>query len=206
MTFQEGLNQANKATQKVVEANQLVIDAIMNAFLFRWQWWIALILMIVPWIIWFIFRNRDSSARLFSAGLLVMVISEILDNVGVTFGKWAYPVKVVPVATLSFSYRLSVLPVFVMLLLQYKPHFNPYIKAIIFGGLGAFVGLPLLSMIDLYKKMDWAYTYSFFILTFLYLLAHLFCRMNSFDKMQMDNIEEAESKFNFNFMRRKEKI
>jgi hypothetical protein len=126
MTYQEGLNQIDKATQKMTEANQLIVESIMNAFLFTWQWWVALAMMVIPWVIWGIFRNRESSARIFSAGLLVMVLSEILDTVGVSFGKWAYPVKLVPVATINFSFRLSVLPVFIMLLLQYKPGFNPY--------------------------------------------------------------------------------
>lgn len=78
MTFQEGLDQINQGTQKLVEANTLIVDAIMSAFLFTWQWWIAAAMIIVPWTIWFIFRNRESSARLFSAGLLVMVLSESL--------------------------------------------------------------------------------------------------------------------------------
>ncbi|MFJ5763601.1 CBO0543 family protein [Neobacillus sp. NPDC093182] len=103
-------------------------------------------MLIVPWIIWWIFRNQESTARLFFAGLLVMVLSEILDAVGVSFGKWSYPVKVIPVATIKFPFRLSVLPVFVMLLLQFKPSFNPYIKAIFFGGLSAYVGMPMMAM------------------------------------------------------------
>ncbi|MEH7156342.1 CBO0543 family protein [Neobacillus drentensis] len=184
MTYQEGLNQIDKATQQLTDANKLVVEAIMNAFLFTWQWWVALAMMVIPWVIWGIFRNRESSARIFSAGLLVMVLSEILDTVGVSFGKWAYPVKLVPVATINFSFRLSVLPVFLMLFLQYKPYVNPYIKAIIFGGLGAYAGLPALAMIDLYKKIDWAYTYSFFILTLFYLIAHWFSRRKTFEKIK----------------------
>jgi hypothetical protein len=151
--------------------------------LFTWQWWIALTMIVVPWIIWGICRNRESSARIFSAGLLIMVLSEILDTFGVSFGKWAYPVKVVPVSTINFSFRLSVLPVVLMLFLQFKPRFNPYIKAIIFGGFGAYIGMPILAMIDLYQKIDWAYTYSFFILTAFYLLAHWFSQMNTFKKI-----------------------
>lgn len=184
MTYQEGLEQIDKATQTITEANQLIVETIMNAFLFTWQWWIALAMTIVPWIIWGIFRNRESSTRIFSAGLLVMVLSEILDTIGVSFGRWAYPVKIIPVATLNFPFRLCTLPVFVMLLLQFKPHFNPYIKAVFFGGIGAYVAMPLLTMIDLYKKIDWAYTYSFFILTSIYLLAHWFSRINTFEKIK----------------------
>jgi hypothetical protein len=187
MTYLEGLNQIDKVTQKITEANQLTVEAIMNAFLFTWQWWIALAMMIVPWIIWMTFRDRKNSARIFSAGLLVMVLSETMDAIGVSFGKWTYPVKVIPVATVSFSFRLSVLPVLVMLLLQFKPRFNQYIKAIFFGGLGAYGGLPLLDGIDLYKKIDWSLTYSFIILTLIYLLAHWFSRRNSFEEINKNS-------------------
>ncbi|MFS0777856.1 CBO0543 family protein [Neobacillus sp. 3P2-tot-E-2] len=184
MNYQEGLKQVDKATKMITEANQLIVETVMNAFLFTWQWWTAFAMIVAPWIIWGILRNRESSARLFSAGLLVMVLSEILDTFGVSYGKWAYPVKVVPVATINFSYRLSVLPVFVMLLLQYKPNFNPFIKAVFFGVLGAYVGMPALAKIDLYKKIDWSFTYSFLILTSFYLLAHWFSRSKAFEKVE----------------------
>ncbi|WP_228552396.1 CBO0543 family protein [Gracilibacillus salitolerans] len=187
MTYQEGLDQIDKATQKMTEANQLTIESVMDAFLFTWQWWIALTMMIVPWIIWAIFRDRKNSALIFSAGLLIMVISEILDAFGVSYGKWAYPIKVIPLATVSFSFRLSVLPVFAMLLLQFKPQFNPFIKAIIFGGFGAYAGLPLLGMMDLYKKIDWSLTNSFIILILMYLLAHWFSRRASFEEINKNN-------------------
>ncbi|WP_203553506.1 hypothetical protein [Bacillus sp. B15-48] len=65
-------------------------------------------------------------------------------------------------------------------MVQYKPRVNPFIKAIIFGGFGAFVGLPLLTILDLYKRIDWSLAYSFIILTFMYLLAHWFSLRNSF--------------------------
>lgn len=184
MTYQEALEQIDKATQKLTEANQLIVEAIMKGFLFTWQWWIAVAMIVVPWVVWGIVRNRESSARIFSAGLLMMVLSEILDTVGVSFGKWAYPVKVIPVATINFSFRLSVLPVILMLFLQFKPQFNPYLKAVLFGTIGAYVGMPTLNMIDLYKKMDWAYTYSFFILIAFYLLAHWFSQRNTFEKIK----------------------
>ena len=184
MTYQDGLEQVDKATQKLTESNQLYVEAIMNGLLFSWQWWIALGMLIVPWVLWGIFRNKESSARIFSAGLLMMVLSEILDTMGVSFGKWAYPVKVIPVATINFSFRLSLLPVLLMFFLQIKPQFNSLIKAVLFGGFGAYIGLPLLGMIDLYKKVDWAYTYSFFILLIFYLFAHWYSRRDTFEQIK----------------------
>lgn len=183
MTYEEALNQIDKATKKITEATHLTTESVMDTFLFTWQWWIALAMMIVPWIVWLVLRDRKKSARIFSAGLLVMIISEIMDAFGVSFGKWAYPVKIIPIATVSFSFRLSVVPVIVMLLLQFKPRFNAYIKAVLFGGFSAYVGLPLLAYLDLYKRIDWSLTYSFFILTLIYLLAHWFSRRNSFEQI-----------------------
>ncbi|TRZ40698.1 hypothetical protein CEQ21_03095 [Niallia circulans] len=143
-------------------------------------------MIIIPWFVWFFIRDKNSSGRLFAGGLLVMVMSEILDTVGVMFGSWSYPIKVLPVATINFSFRLSVLPVIVKLLLQYKPKINPFIKAIGFGAFGSFIGLPLLSMIDLYKKLQWEYTYSFIIMTVFYLVSHLFVYKCKFTEIKQE--------------------
>lgn len=181
MTFQEGLKQVEKANKIIVHANELIVDATINAFLFTWSWWVALAMLIVPWVLWAIFRNRESSARLLFVGFIIMILSTNLDGIGVDYGKWTYPVKVIPLPTISYSFRYSVIPVTIMLLLQYKPHVNPFIKAFLFGVFGAFVGMPIMTMLDLYKKVDWAYTYSFLILTSLYLIAHWFSRRKSFE-------------------------
>jgi hypothetical protein len=95
-----------------------------------------------------------------------------LDLIGVENGKWTYSVRVLPSADVSFPFRFSLLPVTVMFFLQFKPNVNPFLKAIIFGGLGAYIGMPIMAMLDMYRKIDWAYTYSFFILTSMYLVAH----------------------------------
>lgn len=181
MTFQEGLKQVEKANKTIVDANELIVDATMNAFLFTWSWWIALAMLVVPWFLWAIFRKRESSARLLFAGFIIMLLSTYLDGIGVDFGKWTYPVKVIPLPTISYSFRNSVIPVTIMFLIQFKPHINPFYKALGFGAFGAYVGMPIMSMLDLYKKVDWAYTYSFFILTALYLVGHWFSRRKSFE-------------------------
>lgn len=63
----------------------------MNASLFTWHWLVAL-----AWIIWMILRERKISVRIFSAGLLLMIISEIMDAIGVSLGKWLYLSKLYP--------------------------------------------------------------------------------------------------------------
>ncbi|MGN7398588.1 CBO0543 family protein [Cytobacillus praedii] len=144
MTFQEGLKQVEKANKTIVDANELIVDATMNAFLFTWSWWIALAMLVVPWFLWAIFRKRESSARLLFAGFIIMLLSTYLDGIGVDFGKWTYPVKVIPLPTISYSFRNSVIPVTIMFLIQFKPHINPFYKALGFGAFGAYVGMPII--------------------------------------------------------------
>jgi hypothetical protein len=184
MTFQDGLKQVEKGTELIKDGNHLVIDATLNAFLFTWQWWIAVAMLVVPWVLWGIFRKKENSARLLFAAFVVMGISTTVDAIGVEHGKWAYPVKAIPIPTISYSFRYSLIPVCTMFLLQYKPNVNPFIKAIFFAAFSAYIGMPLMALVDMYKKIDWAYTYSFFIILLLYLVAHWFSRRKSFGPLQ----------------------
>ncbi|WP_436375914.1 CBO0543 family protein [Cytobacillus sp. BC1816] len=183
MTFQEGLNQLDKTNKIITNANKLIADVNLNTFLFTLSWWAALAMLLVPWILWAFFRKKESSARLLFAAFITMIISTTIDGLGVDFGKWAYPVKVIPIPTISYSFRYGIVPVAIMFLIQFKPNINPIVKAVLFGGFGAFVGMPIMSILHLYKKIDWAYTYSFFILVLLYLIAHWFSRRSSFEKI-----------------------
>jgi hypothetical protein len=183
MTFQEGIRQIEKGSELIKKGNHLVLDATLNGIMFSWQWWIAVAMLIIPWLVWAIFRKKESSARLLFSAFIMMGISTTIDALGVEHGKWAYPVKAIPIPTISYSFRYSLIPVLTMFLLQYKPRFNPFIKAIIFGGFSAYIGMPLMSLIHMYKKIDWAYTYSFFIISCLYLVAHWFSRRKSFEQL-----------------------
>lgn len=183
MTFEDGLQQVEKANKLIMKANQMITDAHMKAFLFTWIWWVSLAMLILPWILWIVFRKKESTARLLFASFIIMLLSSTLDSVGVDHGKWMYPIKVIPLPTISYSFRYSLLPVLTMFFLQFKPNIKPFVKAIIFGGLGAYVGMPIMSKIHLYQKVDWAYTYSFFILVVMYLLAYWSTRSKSFEQI-----------------------
>lgn len=43
--------------------------------LFTWQWWIGVALTIVPWLLWIIFRKKESTLRFLTVGFFVMFIS-----------------------------------------------------------------------------------------------------------------------------------
>ncbi|MEI2467085.1 hypothetical protein V8V74_22895, partial [Niallia taxi] len=77
------------------EAHSHLQDIWADHILFSFGWWTSLFMTIIPWIIWLIFRNKESSARLLLAGLWAMFISTWLDYVGVTLGLWRYYNKLV---------------------------------------------------------------------------------------------------------------
>ncbi|RSD28877.1 hypothetical protein EJA10_03560 [Mesobacillus subterraneus] len=145
-------------------------------------------MLTVPWVLWAIFRKKDSTARLLSAALVVIFLSSILDAYGVDRGKWSYPVKVIPLPTISYSFRYSVVPVTIMFLIQYKQNIHPVIKGILFGGVSAYIGMPIMEQLHLYKQIDWKYTYSFLMLAIMYLIADWFSKRESFRRIE-DKIE-----------------
>lgn len=209
MNLEEGLSKAEQAGNKIVEANHMVTDAIMNNFLFTWRWWVLVGFLVLPWALWAIVRDKKSTARLLLPGFFVMVVAAILDTQGVEHGKWSYPIKVIPSATISYTYRFSIMPVLVMLFLQFKPRINPFLKAVTFAVLCSYVGLPLMGMIDLYRKIDWAYTYSFLILFAVYLCAHWLSRRSSFAPLTepegKGHNRDGSGELRLDLLRRKEK-
>jgi len=59
-----------------------------------------------------------------------------------------------------------------MFLIQIKSESNPYIKALIFATISAFIGEPVAAWIKLYDPANWKYLYSFPIYIVLFLISH----------------------------------
>lgn len=91
---------------------------------FTWRWWLKVALLVIPWIVWLLARKKDSSRRLLTAGILVIAISFLLDEVGTMLGLWFYSTKLLPFIPGNFVYNVTMLPVAVMLLIQWFPKIN----------------------------------------------------------------------------------
>lgn len=151
--------------------------------LFTWQWWLGVVLTVVPWIVWFYFRKKESTYRLLTAGLFVICISTWLDYVGVSLGLWHYNYDVLPFLPSYLPWDFTLMPVIIMMLIQFKPRVTPFIKAIIFAGLSAFVGEPFFKWIRTYDPEQWEYIYSFPFFVIIYLIAHFISSRKQFDKI-----------------------
>lgn len=166
--------------------------------LFTWQWWLALSLIVLPWTFWFLFRKKESTDRLLYAGFFVMVISSSMDMIGIAMSLWSYPINVFPLPEL-IPFDISALAVATMLLIQFIPTLNPFIKSILFSAFGSFIFLPTISWLGLYNEMGWKNYYSFPILIVIYLLANLIASKNDFVKTDELSVEELEEKIKDHF-------
>ncbi|MEM5014525.1 hypothetical protein WKH57_27840 [Niallia taxi] len=70
--------------------------------LFSRLWWLGVGLSVIPWIIWFIVRKKESTDRILYAGFFVVVISLALDIVGDQYSLWHYRYNVLPIVLLIF--------------------------------------------------------------------------------------------------------
>ena len=184
MTVKEGIEQTDRAAEKLIEVNNLMTEATVNSFMFTWQWWFGMGLFIIPWIVWFLFRNKESTGRLLMGGFVTISLSLIIDLIALSYGLWSYPMVFSPIAPLLFlPYHLSLTPVAIMFTLQIKPEANALLKGSIFAAIGAFVGMNFFEMIDFYNPKGWLKIYDFFIYLFLFFIAYWFSNMDSFKKI-----------------------
>ncbi|PWU69231.1 CBO0543 family protein [Gracilibacillus dipsosauri] len=181
MTVIEGLEQSERAYDQLVEVNQLLTDAVLNAFLFSWQWWLGIILFILPWVLWILYRDKKNTGRLLLGGFITIILALSIDLIAISYGLWSYPMKFVPISPLLFlPYHFALAPVGVMFALQIKPNSHPIVKGVIFAAVGAFVGMNLFDALDFYNPKGWPTFYDFFIFLFLFLVAHLFSKIDSY--------------------------
>lgn len=184
MSVEEGLKQTERAYDQLVEVNNLMTDAILNAFLFTWQWWLGIGLFIIPWIIWLVFRSKKSTGRLLLAGFVTIILSLLIDLTAISYGLWSYPMKFLPISPVLFlPYHLSLAPVAVMFVLQIRPNANLFLKGVIFAGVAAFGGMNLFDAIDFYSPRGWPTFYDIFIFFFIYIVAYLFYKIDNYDKV-----------------------
>ncbi|MFJ7724597.1 CBO0543 family protein [Neobacillus sp. NPDC097160] len=184
MAFTEGIKQSKEGIQLIIEANNIMSEAVVNHFLFTWQWWFGIGLFIVPWIIWLLFRKKESSGRLLLGGLTTIILSLIIDLIAVSLGLWSYPMEFSPVAPLLLlPYHFSLVPVAVMFAIQIKPKANSLLKGAILAALSAFVGMKFFVLIHFYDPKNWLSIYDFCIYLFLFYVAFWFSKIRGYESI-----------------------
>ncbi|WP_391557900.1 CBO0543 family protein [Robertmurraya sp.] len=184
--IEDYLKKADKVYDRIAAVHDDKLELWIDHVVFTWQWWLGVFLTVIPWVIWFYVRKKDSTFRLITAGMFVIIISSWLDFVGVVRGFWHYNYDVIPTLPAFIPWDFTLLPVTVMLFLQFKPQMNPLIKGIVFAALSSFVGEPLFVWLKVYEPEKWKYIYSFPILICIYLIAYFISKRNEFEKIKND--------------------
>lgn len=184
MSFKEGITHSEKAYSQLTDTSSLFAKIVREDFLFTWQWWFGIALFIVPWIIWFILRNKESTGRLLLGGLLTIILSLSIDLAALSSGLWSYPMVMIPLAPFLFlPYHFSLAPVGIMFALQIKPNMNSFLKGLIFSAIAAFLGMNFFKAIDFYNPKNWSSFYDFGIFLFLYYAAYTIVKVDSFKRL-----------------------
>jgi hypothetical protein len=165
-------NQLEKAYKEFDELHDRMAEIWAEHILFTWEWWLGILLTILPWVLWFIFHKKESTGRLLAAGLFVICISSFLDILGVALGFWHYHLETLPLIPAHTPWNITLLPVIVMALLQCKPYIHPLLKAAVFTVLSAYIGEPFAQWIGLYDPEKWKHIYSVPGYFILYMTAH----------------------------------
>jgi hypothetical protein len=151
--------------------------------LFSKLWWMGVALSIIPWVLWSIYRRKQSTDRLLYVGFLVMTISLGLDVLGDQLGLWHYRFQVIPVLPTYIPWDITFMPLGIMTLIQVKPDTNPWLKAILFALFTSYLAEPFFQWLSVYQPSHWRYSYSVPIQFTIYMAANYISRRNKFSSL-----------------------
>jgi hypothetical protein len=154
------LKELDRITGQYVTLHDELEQIWAEKMVFAWHWWLDVALAVLPWIVWFIVRDRKNAHNLFYAGLFSMLMATVLDMAGVSQSGWNYNTLLLPYFPEYLPWDLTVMPVTAMLFIQFFPRINPWIKGAVFGVIAAYVVEPIFIWLGLYEPSGWEHHYS----------------------------------------------
>ncbi|MEA5016328.1 MAG: CBO0543 family protein [Candidatus Limiplasma sp.] len=144
----------------------------MEEMVFTWHWWLDVALSVLPWILWFIVRDRKNTHNLLYAGFFSMLTATLLDIMGISQGVWNYNTWLLPYLPEYLPWDLTVMPVTAMLFYQFYPKVSPWIKGVVFGAVAAYVVEPIFIWVGVYEPSGWEHHYSLPIYFVIYMIGN----------------------------------
>jgi hypothetical protein len=141
-------------------------------------------LTIVPWILWWKYRKKESTNRLLYGAFFMMSISMVLDSFGTELGYWDYRYEPLPFLPSFVPWDLSLLPVGFLVLVQIKPNISPILKALLFSVLSTFIGEPFFEWLGFYQLLKWNHLYSFPIHFLIFLMGYFLVTGKNFEELK----------------------
>ncbi|WP_026907313.1 CBO0543 family protein [Paucisalibacillus globulus] len=131
-----------------------------NEFL-TWQWWILLILLIGPWIVFLLLYDRNKIVSTMLVGMIVALITLTFDVLGSDMNFWGYPIELISQGPGALPFDLGIVTVTYMMMYQQLTKWKRYISGLIIMTLFfAIIGEGLSELLNLYRRIEWRTIYS----------------------------------------------
>lgn len=140
--------------------------------LFEWHWWGNLVILILPWVVWLMVRDRKNTVCLLLAAVYIMVVCSFYDALGMALGLWGYNYKLIPLIPPFIPWDVSAIPVAAMIFFQFARRVKPFFKGLIYAFTGAYLSEPFFYWLGFYNPKAWKHIYSFPIILFIYYTAY----------------------------------
>jgi hypothetical protein len=153
--------------QKLLETTnalrQLSLEHWLHYELFTWQWWMKFIYLILPILLLIKLLDRKRIFEIVTYGLIISLISTVMDVAGLSLMLWQYPIRFLPVGFFAI-HDLFFIPIISMLLFQYCNAWKSFAGAnLLLAAVGSFIEEPLAIWIKIYHPLHWKHLYSFFV-------------------------------------------
>lgn len=152
-----------------------------------WQFWVLVIMLVLPLIILFVFIDKHYMLLLGFFGLNYHIWFAYTNSVGIRLGLWEYPYHLIPFLP-SFSLDAALVPVLFMLLYQWTIHHkkNIYLYSILLSAILAFILKPMMvyfHFFHMHKWINYSYLFLFYIAFFIVskLITNLFLWLQNKD-------------------------
>lgn len=147
-----------KLESELVEIN---LEHWLHHQLFTWQWWLLVVLSVVPWLLWWRVVDKRRILEILALGLFISTIASLQDVYGWNRGMWRYHIQLLPMCVPLLPFDLSVLPAVYMVVYQFFRSWKTFIGFNLVLAFGfAYIAEPLLEWMGIYDPIKWKHIYS----------------------------------------------
>lgn len=127
-----------------------------------WQFYFCVLCLALPWLIWIYYARRHEAPRgVYFFGALVALLCSFIDQAGIFYSLYFYPIKVFPFLDTFSPAFIAVIPVVFMFVYTCCPSWKQYLTGLALTTiLLSFVIEPITVWIGIYMLMKWTYYYS----------------------------------------------
>lgn len=185
----EGINKIIDIYKVIFKVNEKMVQLWTTDIFLSFNWWLSIAVFIIPWVVWFMIRKKESTFRLLYAGLIMTFLNSTLESVGNPYGWWNFTPTIPYLNSFYFPTSLSTVPVLAMLTLQFFSKWPPALQATIYSIIISFVTRPFLSWTQLYfQKPVWEYYYFLPIYFVFYLIVYNVSQRNEYTQLRQKGV------------------